>query len=152
MKRATLVVLVFLSAIADVAWAGPAEEIAAVAQRRARALAEGNLDVFIADFAEDAVLTSTLVGFRIQGKPAIRAYYVDFIQNYPQRRVLGQPAVTRVYANETIAVVNGYADLTLVDRNGHILSYPIRASTVWVKIDGRWQIVDQHLSSMPGAR
>jgi uncharacterized protein (TIGR02246 family) len=152
MKRTILVMLVFLVALAGEAWAGPAEDIAAIGQQRGKALVDGNADGMTADFADNAVFTSLFGGFRVEGKQAIRASFAEFFKNYPQRNVLGRGAVTRVYANETVAVVNSYAELTVADRGGHVTTYPYRASMVWIKLDGRWQIVEIHNSVMPGAR
>ncbi len=117
MKRTILVMLVFLGALAGEAWAGPAEDIAAIGQQRRQAWANGDADGITAHFADNAVFIGlTSGGFRIEGKQAIRAYFSELFKNYPQRSVVGRGAVTRVYANETVAVVNSYADLTVVDR------------------------------------
>src|SRR5262249_32220486 len=106
--RRTILMLVFLGALGDIAWAGPAEDIAAAGQRRTQAFVDGNLDAFVADVHDDAVLTVTTTGFRLQGKPAIRAFYANFFQYYTTRIVRGsQPPLTRTFANETVAVVNG---------------------------------------------
>jgi uncharacterized protein (TIGR02246 family) len=153
MQCATFIVLVFLGVLADVAWAGPAEDIAAIGQRRGQAFAAGDVDGMTADFADNAgFIGLTGGGFRVEGKQGIRTYFTEFFKNYPQRSVVGRGAVTRVYAGETVAVVNSYADLTVVDRGGHVTTYPYRASMVWMKLDGRWQIVDVHNSVVPGAR
>ena len=44
MKRTILVTLVFLGALAGEVWAGPAEDIAAINQRRGQAFANGDAD------------------------------------------------------------------------------------------------------------
>lgn len=53
------------------------------------------------------------------------------------------------YANDTVVVTNGYSDLTLVDRSGHVTRVRFRSSGMWIKLGGRWQLVDQHNSPMP---
>jgi uncharacterized protein (TIGR02246 family) len=152
MKRTILVSLVCLGALASEIWAGPAEDIAALGQR-GQAFMNGDVDGMTADFADDAVFIGiTGGGFRVEGKARIRTYFSEFFKNFPQRSVAGRGSVTRVYANETVAIVNSYADLTLGDRAGHVTTYPYRATMVWMKLDGRWQIVDIHNSVVPGAR
>jgi uncharacterized protein (TIGR02246 family) len=135
----------------DPAWAGPAEEVAQLAAKRGLAFAQGNLDTFIEDFAADAVFTSSLAGFRFEGKPAISAYYGGLFQDYPNRRSLVRHSLTHVYGDHTV-VANSYTDLTLIDRSGQVKTVANRSSTTWVRIDGRWQIVNQHFSPMPGTR
>jgi len=59
MKRlfAWLFVLVFAGMYAQV-WAGPAEEVLQIAGPRLKALEEGNLDAYMAAFADNAVFQS----------------------------------------------------------------------------------------------
>ncbi len=146
-----LMVSLGLGGAVQLVWAGPAEEVAQIAAKRGPAFAQGNLDALVADFAENAVYTSSLVGFRFEGKQAISAFFSGLFQDYPNRRAVGSHSLTRVYGDHTV-VANGYLDLTLIDRSGHVRTVPSRYSTTWVRIDGRWQIVDQLFSPVPGAR
>jgi len=143
-----LVVLVLVG-IAPVAWAGAVEEIAEVGRLRTLAFSEGNLEAWIGTYADDAVLTSARVPFRIEGKEALRVYYGDLFRAYPTRRAVSQHVSTRVYNRDTTAVTNSYVNVTLVDRNGQTNSLNLRASLTWVKLDGRWLIVDAHGSRLP---
>ena len=153
MKRTTLIVLVLLGALTGDAWAGAAEEIAAIGPQRAKAFVEGNVDGLTEHFADNAGFIGVIGGaYRVEGKQAIRAYFAEFFKNYPHRNFVGRGAVTRVYANETVAIINSYAEITVADRGGNVTTYPYRASLVWMKLDGRWQIVDVHNSLVPGAR
>jgi uncharacterized protein (TIGR02246 family) len=153
MKRMVLVILVLLNGIVGEVWAGAADDIAAIGQRRGQAFVNGDADGITADFADDAVFIGlTGGGFRVEGKQRIRAYFAELFKNYPQRSAVGRGSVMRLYANETVAVVNNYAELAVVDRAGHVTTYPYRASMVWMKLDGRWQIVDVHNSVMPSVR
>ena len=152
MKRLTsLVFLLVLCGMMTEVWAGPAEEVAEIALRRAQGFREGNLDVFMADWADKGVLTSALAGFRFEGKEAVRAHFAALFEQYPQRQTVGRHAVSRAFANDTVVVTNGYSDLTLVDRSGHVSRFRLRTSVIWVKLDRRWQIVDQHNSVLPAS-
>lgn len=146
------VVSLFLSAAAFAAWAGPAEEVAAIAAKRGQAFNESNLDVFMEDVADNVVFTSSRAAFRIEGKEAYRAFFAQLFQNYPARRSNGRQATFRVYANDTVVVAGGYADQTWTDRNGQTTTAMVRGSTTWIKIGGRWQFADGHTSKVPGTQ
>ncbi len=143
-----LMVLVLVG-VAPAAWAGAAEEIAEIGRLRARLLSQGDLDGWMATYADDAVLTSARTPFRIEGKEAIRAYYADILQTYPTRHAVTRQASVRVYNAETAAVTNGYTHVTLVDRNGQTTNLYLRSSITWIKQSGRWLIVDAHGSRLP---
>ena len=152
MKRS---ITIFLTSIvigfASTVWAGPAEEIAQIAGPRLKALEDGNLDAYIAAFADNAVFQSSLSPFRIEGKPAIRAYFANLFQMNPKRRVTPRPPVMRVY-NDDLVVQNSYGDFHVTDEQGQVSTRFLRSSVIWARIDGRWQIVDQHTSRVPEAR
>jgi hypothetical protein len=62
----------------------------------------------------------------------------------------GAPAsLTRVYANDTVVVTNGYAIDNDTDKAGNTSVHYIRFSQTWVKIGPESKIVDQHVSRMP---
>jgi uncharacterized protein (TIGR02246 family) len=142
-------VVVVLIGLAPAAWAGAAEEIAAVAEQRIHAFAEGNLETWIAGFTEDAVITTSLNPFRIEGKDAIRAYYATLFQTYPTRRALVRQRAIRVYNGDTTAIVNAYLQVSLVDRNGQATTLYLRQSLTFVKDAGRWLVADAHTSRLP---
>ena len=151
MKRliATLSTLILVGIAAE-AWAGPVEEVAQISGPRLQALQDGNVDAYVAAFADNAVFHSSLFPFRIEGKEAIRAYFSELFQLYPKRRVLqGQPIV-RAY-NDDLVIRNAYSVLYLTDQKGQVMTYATRSSVTWTKIGGRWQIVDQHTSRLPVA-
>jgi uncharacterized protein (TIGR02246 family) len=150
MKRllACSFVLVFAGMCVQV-WAGPTDEVLQIAGPRVKALEEGNLDAYMAAFADNAVFHSALSAFRIEGKEAIRAYFAELFQLYPKRRILPRQSSMRAY-NDDLVIQNGYSALYLTDQKGEVLSYSLRSSVTWAKIGGRWQIVDQHGSRLPG--
>ena len=134
------------------AWAGPVEEVAELAAKRGQAFNEGNADAYVADFADDGVFTPSRATFRIEGKQAIRAFFAGLFQTYPQRRSVARQVMSRVYGNDTIVVVNSYADQSWVDRGGQTITTAIRASTVWAKVGGKWLTIDSHVSKVPATR
>ena len=146
---ATFSTLILISVAAPV-WGGPAEEVAEIAGPRLRALQEGNLDAYIAAFADNAAFQSSLSPFRVEGKEAIRAHFTEVFQMYPKRRVLLRQPSMRVY-NDDLVIQNGYFVLYLTDQRGQVITVPGRVSVTWAKVGGRWQIVDQHGSRLPAA-
>ena len=148
-KRLLVVLLVL--GLAPSVWAGPAEEVAALGQKRAQAFAEGNIDAYIANWADNAVFTSSRAAFRMEGKDAIRAFFANLFQQYPNRRSVGRQISFRVYG-DNVVVANSYADQTWTDRNGQTTAAMARLSATWMKIGGQWQTVDAHVSKVPGTQ
>ena len=130
--------------------AGPAEEVAQISGPRLQALLDGNVDAYVAAYADNAVFHSSFSPFRIEGKDAIRTFFTGLIRMYPKRHVFIRQPVTRVY-NDDLVIQNSYAVLNWYNEEGKAETYDTRGSTVWVKTGGRWQIVDQHLSRLPTA-
>ena len=129
-------------------WAGPVEEVAQIAAPRIQQLQDGNLDAYMAAYADNAVFQSALSPFRIEGKEAIRAHFAQVVENYPKRRILPRQAAMRAYG-ENLVVQNGYAVLYLTDQDDEVETVFTRSSVTWARIGGRWQIVDQHTSRLP---
>lgn len=150
MKRsiATLFTLVSVFLAAAV-WAGPAEEVAQIAGPRLKAFQEGDLDGFTTAFADNAVVNASTSAFRIEGKEAIRAYFTEFFQIFPRRRFLVRQPNMRVY-NDDLVISNSYGAMNLTDQQGKLTAVHVRSVVVWSKLGGRWQIVDQHTSHLPG--
>ena len=146
-----IIYLVALLGVTPAAWAGAAEEIAAIGQQRAAAFEKGDIDTYIAAFADNAVFTPSLQTFRVEGKAALKNYVSALFETYPTRRLAGRQGSTRVYANDTIVVQNVYFVLTLTDKSGTVSVHNLRNSTTWLKMDDQWQIVDKHTSEVNGA-
>src|SRR5688572_33118589 len=130
--------------------AGPAEEVAQIAAPRLQALQEGNLDAYMAAFADNAVFQSAFSAFRVEGSAAIRAHFLEVFRIYPKRLVLPRQALSRVY-NDDLVITNSYSVIYLTNQQGQVSVHPIRSSVVWARVGGRWQIVDQHGSQLPVA-
>jgi len=152
MKRllACVFIVVFAGVCAQ-AWAGPTEEVLQIAGPRAKALEDGNLDAYMAAFADNAVFQSALSPFRIEGKEAIRGYFAEVLQVYPRRRLLPRQSSVRAY-NDDLVIQNGYSAIYLTNQKGEVSTHALRTSVTWAKIGGRWQIVDQHGSLLPGTQ
>ena len=144
--------LVLLLGTVPVVWAqaDPAKEVADIGRKRAEAAAKGDVDTWLANVADNAVFTAARAGFRIEGKEAIRAFITNLWQNYPTRQGLSRQVTSRVFQDGNVVVVNGYTDQTFIDKNGKMSTLMQRNSQTWVKTGGRWLLVDQHNSGMPG--
>jgi uncharacterized protein (TIGR02246 family) len=134
--------------LAGPASAGPLEEVAQLAAARGQAFQDGNADAYSADFADNAVLQSSFSPFRIEGKAAIKAYFVELFLMYPRRHLFSRQPSVRAY-NDDLVVQDGYSALNLLNERGEPRNYDIRYSLTWAKTGGRWQIVDQHVSRLP---
>jgi len=150
MRKSTILVLFALTIAGLVAraWAGPAEEVAQIAGPRGQAFEQGNAEAYSAAFADNAVLTSSLSAYRIEGKEAIQAYFVQLFQLYPGRRLFTRQPVIRAYG-DNLVIQNAYNVLYVTDQGGKVTQLTLRSSVVWTKGGGRWQIVDQHVSRIP---
>lgn len=144
----TSLIALLLIGLATEVWAGPAEEVAAVAQPRGQAFLAGNLEAWVAAYADNAVFHSAPSPFRIEGKPAIRAHFADLFRAYPERRVFTYQPITRVY-NDNLVISNGYNVLSYTDLKGQITTFHVRFSVTWAKVGGRWEVVDHHISRLP---
>jgi len=144
--------LVLLLGTVPVVWAqaDPAKEIEDINRKRGEAGAKGDIDGLLADVADNVIATAR-AGFRIEGKQAFRAFLTNLFQNYPTRQELGRQVTYRVYQEGNVVVVNSYTDQTFIDKNGRMSTMMQRNSQTWVKAAGRWLLVDQHNSGMPGA-
>ena len=152
MKRLTyvFVLLLLVLGIAPAAWAGPEDEILQLIQQRTQAFNEGNLEAFMAGFADNAAVVPSLAPFRIEGKEALRAFFAQLFQAFPTRRFVGWQRSIRVYGGTT-AVLNAYYTLTLVDRTGKVTTTHGRQNLTFVKLGDRWVVVDQHNSVIPAS-
>src|SRR5207245_5865730 len=145
--------LVLLLGTVPVVWAqaDPAKEIADINRKRGEAGAKGDIDGLLADVADNVIATVARAGFRIEGKQAFRAFLTNLFQNYPTRQELGRQATYRVYQEGNVVIINSYTDQTFIDKNGRMSTMMQRNSQTWVKTAGRWLLVDQPNSGMPGA-
>jgi uncharacterized protein (TIGR02246 family) len=130
------------------AQAGPVEEIDQLMQQLDRTFNEGNLDAYMAPYAENAVFAPPNVPFRIEGKNDLRAYYAGTMQNFPTHRVVPRQTSINIYDGRT-AVVSRYNHAVFVDRNSQVTNFYLRQTYTWVKQGDRWSLVEQHYSALP---
>jgi uncharacterized protein (TIGR02246 family) len=149
MRIALVVIILQTLLVSAPALAAPADEVAALLQAQGQAFGQGNLDVYIGNFADNAVFTSAQAGLRFEGKQAIRTWFTTLFQDFPTRRGLGRHGITRFYASDSVAVSNAYNDLAFIDRAGQVSRIASRITTVLVKMNGGWKIVEQHVSQIP---
>jgi len=149
MKRALLGLLASSLLVVTPAWADPVKEVAALGPPRAKAFMAGDVEGWTAAYADNAAWYSQFSPYRVDGKAAIRAYVADLFNRYPGPRnfLIYQPAF-RAYG-ENLVVGNGYYQLTVTDKAGKVHTSHARYSITWAKLDGRWQIIDQHNAPMP---
>jgi uncharacterized protein (TIGR02246 family) len=149
MKRLTLTFAAFIQiTAAGQVWSGPVEEIMQIQRPRMQAVQEANIEAYIAAFADNAVIQPGTTAFRVEGKEAIRAHFVEFFRIYPKVRVLARQPSMRVFSEELV-ISNSYAIVYLTDQGGNTTVLPIRSSATWTKVGGEWKIVDQHDSRPP---
>jgi uncharacterized protein (TIGR02246 family) len=146
-----IIYLVALLGVTPATWAGAAEEVAATGQQVIAAFEKGDIDTFIAGWADNAVFTPSVQAFRVEGRTAIKSYYSALFETYPTRHVVFRQGSTRVYANDTVVVTNAYSTLTLSDKSGNVSVHNLRNSTTWLKMENQWRIVDNHISEVNGA-
>jgi uncharacterized protein (TIGR02246 family) len=128
--------------------AGPAEKIAQLMQQLDQTFNEGNLDAYMAPYADNTVFSPPNVPFRIEGKDALRAYYAGTLQAFPRRRVDARQPSIQVYDGKT-AVVSRYNRATFVDKSNNVTNFYLRQTYTWVKLGERWTLVEQHYSTLP---
>src|SRR6185295_2707108 len=138
MKRSivALSALILVAAAAELR-EGPIEEVAQIAGPRGQALLEGNVDAYVAAFADNAVFYSALTPFRIEGKEAIRGYFAALFQAYPKRRVIQRQPLMRAY-NDDLVIQSAYVELYFTDQKGDTMTSPLRLSVIWAKVGGQW--------------
>ena len=150
MKRlVSLSVVLLLVGMASVVWAGAEEEVRQAIAERRKAFQEGNAEAMGTFYAEDAQRFSATSPFRTDGRKAIQASYAGLFRAFPTTRFSLNHLSIRTY-NDTTAISSGYYTVTLINKEGKRRRSRGRFTFIRVKIDGRWLIVSQHTSAVPG--
>jgi uncharacterized protein (TIGR02246 family) len=144
--RVALIVTLILLGTVPVALAGDMEDVRAASAEWTRVFVDDNPDPILALYARDAVLWGTLSPTRRETPQAIREYFVGAFKALPGHKVEFGDQLIRVYGNT--AVNTGYYTFSYM-KDGQPAKIPARYSFVYVKRDGKWQIVDHHSSAMP---
>jgi ketosteroid isomerase-like protein len=82
----------------------------------------------------------------LRARPAIKDFFVTLFEAYATRHITPRQGSTRVYANDTVVVTDGYTVINYTDKNGNPSAILTRISTTWVKMGSERKIVDQHIS------
>jgi uncharacterized protein (TIGR02246 family) len=131
---------------AQLAVAGPQEEVAAAAQTWATVFADNNPDTMMPLYAKEGVLWGTLSPSVRSDPAAVKAYFVGAFQALPKATVKFGDQLIRVYGNT--AVNTGYYTFSYT-KDGETKSIPARYSFTYVKDGNDWKIVDHHSSAVP---
>jgi uncharacterized protein (TIGR02246 family) len=123
------------------------DEIARLLEQHKNDYLKGDAEAWAALYAEDA----TFIGGprNLQSRQAIRDSFAQGFKDFPKRTADAPNIRIRVY-NETtgnpIAILNGDNTGTRTDASGTITTTHNRETLVWVKIQGRWLIVNHQNS------
>jgi uncharacterized protein (TIGR02246 family) len=145
-RLGVLVLLGLILLVAQPAWSGDKEDVAAAAAEWTKLFVDDNPDPILALYAKDAVLWGTLSPRRRETPAALREYFVGAFKALPGHKVTFGDQLIRVYGNT--AINTGYYTFSYV-KDGQPQSIPARYSFVYVKQGGKWLIVDHHSSAMP---
>src|SRR2546428_4241698 len=113
--RSTHALALSLLIVGSVARAGPVEEVQEVVKQRGQAYEAGNIDGYMANWADNAVFTPSRSGYRFEGKDAIRALYAGIFQNTQSRKVFAHHVMYRTFG-DNVVIANGYQDVVWVDK------------------------------------
>lgn len=150
MKKALAGLLASSLWLAIPAAADPAKEVMESVGARAKAYERGDADAWAASYAENAVVVP-VTPFRLDGRAAIRADIANHFASYPgARRYATRQPNLRVYGDNLLAA-DGYVEVRATDRAGNAQTFYWRYSVVYAKLDGRWLIITQHNSALPGS-
>jgi uncharacterized protein (TIGR02246 family) len=145
----SVVIVLALSSFAQIAAAGPQEDVAAAGQKWASTFAENNPDTIASLYAKDGVLWGTLSPTLRSDPASVKAYFVGAFEALPKATVTFGDQAIRVYGDT--AVNTGYYTFSYV-KDGETKSIPARYSFTYVKDGNDWKIVDHHSSTIPAPR
>ena len=122
------------------------QQVAALFDRWNASLGTGNPDAVTQNYAADAVLLPTAANGPLVGRPAIRGYFVHFLEKHPQ----GKIDQRHVHVGCDLAYDVGTYTFTLDgDQPGSRIRLPARYTYIYAPRAGRWLIVHHHSSAMP---
>ena len=118
------------------------DEISRLVETHVADYVKGNADGWASLYAEDAVFAGT--SERIDGRQAIHDYFAQVFTEKPNRTESILNRSIRVYNNgpSATAVVNLETTSGHTSSSGHQVVFRSRESLVFVKIHGKWSIVD----------
>lgn len=132
---------------------GPAaEEIARLLEVHRADYLRGDADAWAALYAVDATFVGDTVsgGERnLQSRQAIRDYFAQVFKDFPTRTANVSNVRIRIYNEGAMptAIINIENSAQRTDVTGRRLDSHLHESLTWVKIQGKWLIVNHHFSS-----
>lgn len=115
------------------------QEVRKVQSDRLNALANGDISKL------DQILGNDFISISPQGKVQTKADVVKDLKSGALKVSLIEPIEMNVRVYENTAVIN-YLTVTKYVDNGKNFDTQIRATSVYVKRDDRWQLISQHMS------
>ena len=115
------------------------QEVRKVQSDRLNALATGDISKL------DQILGNDFISISPQGKLQTKADVVKDLKSGALKVSLIEPIELTVRVYENTAVINYLTSTKYVD-NGKNFDTQIRATSVYVKRDNRWQLISQHMS------
>ena len=115
------------------------QEVRKVQSDRLNALATGDISKL------DQILGNDFISISPQGKLQTKADVVKDLKSGALKVSLIEPIELTVRVYENTAVINYLTSTKYVD-NGKNFDTQIRATSVYVKRDDRWQLISQHMS------
>ena len=138
--RILFVVLAMLSPV--MAWAGPAEDVAAALDQWTKAFNANDVDALVKLYAPDAILIGPAGSSITEGSEAIRKYYAR-LEKSGDKVLIGIHKV--VVVDDSVAYVAGFNEFSAV-RGSETRKSPNRFTMILVKRGDRWLITHQHSS------
>ena len=138
---------------ADPALAAIHTELRAVKDRLVQAVNAKNVEALMADVTPDVAFTA-INNDTVVGSDKVKAYYEKMLSG--SSRFLNDFSMTaepddlsRLYANNTVAVATGRADATLDLRGGSGMKYtlPLRWTATLSRSNGPWKLAAVHFSA-----
>jgi uncharacterized protein (TIGR02246 family) len=125
-----------------------AEEISRLLEKHRTDYLRGDADAWAALYAEDAVFT----GFKrsMGGRQTIREYFAQVFRDFPHRTVNVSSLKIRVYneSGSPTVVLNVEDTGSRIDASGKQIPLNARESLIWVRIQGKWLIVNHQATPM----
>jgi uncharacterized protein (TIGR02246 family) len=115
-----------------------------VAEQWAAAFSKGDLDALMRLYDDDALLWGTSSSSIRKGAKAIRQYYAQLFKAFPGTRVALRDTSPRLYGDA--GVNSGSYTMRRVLGDGKVRVTAVRFTMTYVRREGRWLIVDHHLS------
>lgn len=138
----TLVLLLtWLALLPSASVAAPEDEVRAAGQEWVRSIGQGDPDLMVSLYAENAILHGTSSPVLREGHALIREYFAGLTAKV--RMTFVEPQHIRVYGD--VAINTGNYETTIGDGAPIRLRY----SFVYHKVGEKWLIVDHHSSRLP---